>query len=1028
VTRVRWSRSALLAVALLGLTTTAGVVDTPAHAETLPAPTVTTTSAPDGVYVDWDNVNPDGGYRLHRTVDGSTTSVFVYASHYGDKDLLPGQEATYVVEAYSGSSPTGDASAPTSGRRSAEGWSAPDGAKTAAVFGTVHVDTNAVFYSDPPLMGSDELTHFGIAFSRIPHAGTFALSASAAPDKIQFDSVVGCGGPYPSGLQGTVTAYDVVYGAAGTPLQLGADFAWTCANGLQRRASVRVASPQPYAYVVALKPTRTTVEAGKSAIATWRLENRGSLAASITGAEVSKGTVDDTACTTTELAPGTSCNLGVTLPGEGEQVYYYSLIVDVDAQPSAGGSGDFSVVPPLAPPTVRLDGRLPHAAELRWEGGAPGVGELLAYRVERLAVDGSWQIVGEATGYTWTARNLRPGEEATYRVSVVNSENQVSEPSAPVSVTTPAEGVLWFGSEVRGGSNASDRGSVSVIPSLSVQHAPLLTTGVDVSPDRRHIAVTTVSRISDVNSLMLTDLDGSNEQVLFSVPNSNWERLIGWPRFSPDGRRVLLSFGSEPAVVDIASKTLTSLGFHTGEPAGWSPDGTRILLRGGYLPTGEPDTGLRWGLTTHAAVSRLAGTVNANSAPDVSRTGAVVFSVQTSPNQGELRIIPPQGGLPVTVWKPSGCSVWTPRFDPTGTRVLVYAGGSDAAGSGCALGTNGRFVLTLPAAGPVTDVRLMVSQSAVRASSPTVWEVPTTLPPTATVTVAAFTGTTATATITAADPDDAVGGLTRQCRLDAGPWTPCGATWVGSKLAAGRHQLAAKVTDPAGNASPIVSASWTVDTAAPTVSVTQPTSPLFGTALTLRWAGSDTAGAGVASYDVRYRYASPYGGFSAYSQPAAWQGLRTTTLTHNLSQGYTYCYQVRSRDKVGNLGTWSAERCVVSVLDDRALTVSTGVVRGTSSAYTYGTYSRAAALRKTFSRTGVQARRLAVVVTTCPTCGSIDVTHAGVYLGRISLTSTTTAAKQVRWLPLQSVTRTGTVTLRTLNTRLVYVDGLVVQH
>jgi hypothetical protein len=51
------------------------------------------------VYVDWDEVSPNGGYRLHRTVDGSTTtSVFVYASHYGDKNLLPGQEATHVVD------------------------------------------------------------------------------------------------------------------------------------------------------------------------------------------------------------------------------------------------------------------------------------------------------------------------------------------------------------------------------------------------------------------------------------------------------------------------------------------------------------------------------------------------------------------------------------------------------------------------------------------------------------------------------------------------------------------------------------------------------------------------------------------------------------------------------------------------------------------------------------------------------------------------------------------------------------------
>ena len=166
-----------------------------------------------------------------------------------------------------------------------------------------------------------------------------------------------------SDVQGTITVYDVVYGASGTPLELGADLAWTCQNGPAQWASVRVASPQPFAHVVADKPARTKVEEGKSATATWRVHNDGSLPAVISGAEASKGTVDATDCTAGQLAAGSSCNVVVTIPGSGADLDYYDLIVDVDRQPSAGGMGEFSVLPPLAPPTVRLEGRLPRPVD-----------------------------------------------------------------------------------------------------------------------------------------------------------------------------------------------------------------------------------------------------------------------------------------------------------------------------------------------------------------------------------------------------------------------------------------------------------------------------------------------------------------------------------------------------------------------------------------------------------------------------------------------------------------------------------------
>lgn len=52
VMRMRYGRLTLLGLALLGLTGTA-VGALPASADQLPAPTVSTWSAPDGVFVDW---------------------------------------------------------------------------------------------------------------------------------------------------------------------------------------------------------------------------------------------------------------------------------------------------------------------------------------------------------------------------------------------------------------------------------------------------------------------------------------------------------------------------------------------------------------------------------------------------------------------------------------------------------------------------------------------------------------------------------------------------------------------------------------------------------------------------------------------------------------------------------------------------------------------------------------------------------------------------------------------------------------
>ncbi len=153
---------------------------------------------------------------------------------------------------------------------------------------------------------------------------------------------------------------------------------------------------------------------------------------------------------------------------------------------------------------------------------------------------------------------------------------------------------------------------------------------------------------------------------------------------------------------------------------------------------------------------------------------------------------------------------------------------------------------------------------------------------------------------------------------------------------------------------------------------------------------------------------------------------RSTIL--KVSAGYQYCVSVRARDLAGNIGPWGTERCTVVAMDDRLLAASSGWSRGTSSSYVYGTWTRATSSKVSLTRAGVSARRVGVIVTTCPTCGAVDVYVGSTYAGRVSAYSSTWRTRQVKWLPAFGSTRSGTLTLRTTSSRAVVVDGVLVSH
>ena len=137
---------------------------------------------------------------------------------------------------------------------------------------------------------------------------------------------------------------------------------------------------------------------------------------------------------------------------------------------------------------------------------------------------------------------------------------------------------------------------------------------------------------------------------------------------------------------------------------------------------------------------------------------------------------------------------------------------------------------------------------------------------------------------------------------------------------------------------------------------------------------------------------------------------------------------VRARDLAGNVGAWGPERCTTVALDDRSLSAGSGWTRGTSSSYVYGTWTKTTRSKVALTRAGVSARRVGIIVTTCSTCGSVDVYVGSTYAGRVSAYSSSWRTKQVKWLPAFGSTRSGTLTLRTTSTRTVVVDGVLVSH
>jgi hypothetical protein len=201
-----------------------------------------------------------------------------------------------------------------------------------------------------------------------------------------------------------------------------------------------------------------------------------------------------------------------------------------------------------------------------------------------------------------------------------------------------------------------------------------------------------------------------------------------------------------------------------------------------------------------------------------------------------------------------------------------------------------------------------------------------------------------------------------------------------------------------------------VDAAAPALGIAS--NPAFTQFTTQRitYAAVDNK-SGVASYDVRWNRATTSGAVSQWYYYTAWQGTTATSqVLTGMYTGYTYCFSVRARDKVGNITQWSVPLCTAKMFDDRAFTATANWTRPTGkSGYYFSSYSQSKTLNAMLSRLGTH-NRVAVTAVRCPTCGIVKIYSGGVLLHTWNLASSTTGITS--WVSPLMTSRYGTVALK----------------
>jgi hypothetical protein len=203
------------------------------------------------------------------------------------------------------------------------------------------------------------------------------------------------------------------------------------------------------------------------------------------------------------------------------------------------------------------------------------------------------------------------------------------------------------------------------------------------------------------------------------------------------------------------------------------------------------------------------------------------------------------------------------------------------------------------------------------------------------------------------------------------------------------------VTDLAGNpltASKVIRVD--MDAGRPTTTGPRPslrsnTTLGSGQRIALSWSGTDVGPSGIASYDVaRSIDGGPFHTIAT--------GLTSPSVSGGLASGHTYRYEVRARDKAGNVGFWTAGPTFRPILaqQNNSMVRFFGRTKGTFSAH-YSGGSQRYLVAGSSATLKVSARSLSFVTTKAPGRGKVAIYIDGVLQTTIDLGAGSTTYRYV---------------------------------
>ena len=233
----------------------------------------------------------------------------------------------------------------------------------------------------------------------------------------------------------------------------------------------------------------------------------------------------------------------------------------------------------------------------------------------------------------------------------------------------------------------------------------------------------------------------------------------------------------------------------------------------------------------------------------------------------------------------------------------------------------------------------------------------------------------------------------------------------------GDRYVALRTVDEAGNwAGQVVAGPFRIDTTVPDdAQVDAPGSPFtWSTSVPVSWNGGADAGSGFAGFDVRSRAASAKADFGA---PEDWLiGTVATDDAFAGKPGSTRCFSVRSADLVANRTAWSDEACTAVPLDERAFGAKGAWTQQSGGSF-QDTVTTTKARGATLTMKHLQARRFAVMATTCPTCGAFRVLWRGTVLAKVDLHDAVGASGVVFALGTKASVKAGTLVIEVTSRR-----------